>query len=203
MLGCHPWVLNCTHWVLLHIFAVFMKPLTASLGALSQHYLGVSSTKMFVKNQYIVKIPSQNNTIYINANSSFLLQKCASSIMSVCIFMSHMATCDGVKVHPLTASSGSDPFFNKCYKIEDCSFVRAHLQEYNGFRRLYSVRQVQSQFVPESAITCTRSEVQTHAYQFSTPHMCVHTALYSFLYSLVHKLTASTHSIASSVYTSS
>ena len=79
--------------------------------------MGVSSTKLFVKNQYIVQILSQNNTIYITANSSFLLQKCVSSIVSV-------TTCDAVKVHPLTAFSRSNPFCNKCYKIEDRSYMQ-------------------------------------------------------------------------------
>ena len=76
--------------------------------------MGVSSTKLFVKNQYIVQILSQNNTIYINGNSSFLLQNWVSSIVSV-------TTCNAVKVHPLTAFSGSDPLCNKCNKIEDYS----------------------------------------------------------------------------------
>ena len=94
--------------VLPHTFAVFMKPLqcsSTSLEALPQHYLGVSSTKLFVKNQYIVPILSQSNAIYVNANSSFLLKKCVSSIASVTI-------CDAVKVHPLTAFSRSDPLCN-------------------------------------------------------------------------------------------
>ena len=102
--------------VLPHTFAVLFRCSSSPLGALSQHYLGVSSTKLFVKNQYIVQILSQNNTIYITANSSFLLQKCVSSILNV-------TTCDAVKVHPLTAFLRSDPLCNKCYKIEDCSYV--------------------------------------------------------------------------------
>ena len=40
-----------------------------------------------------------------------------SSIMSVWIFVSHMTTCDVVKVYPLTASSRSDPLCKKCYTI--------------------------------------------------------------------------------------